>query len=81
MQLLLIESEGVDMRRKSPELMERIRNFIESCYFEVGVSFTTEIGDAVGIARGTAYKYLVAMEERGLISYEDGSAKPSVCGR
>jgi repressor LexA len=64
------------MRQKSPELMERIRDFIESCYFDSGRSpSTTEIGDAVGIARGTAYKYLVAMEERGLISYEDGSAK------
>lgn len=63
------------MKRKNPETMERIRDFIESCFFDRGRSpSTTEIGDAVGIARGTAYKYLVAMDERGLISYEDGNA-------
>ena len=65
----------MDMRSKSPVLMERIRDFVESYYFDSGRSpSTTEIGDAVGIARGTAYKYLVAMSERGLISYEDGNA-------
>jgi len=63
------------MRRKDPELMRRIRDFVESFYFGNGRSpSTTEIGDAVGIARGTAYKYLVAMDERGLITYEDGNA-------
>lgn len=29
------------MRRKSPELMDRIRDFIESCYFESGRSPST----------------------------------------
>lgn len=63
------------MRRKDPELMERIHDFVESFFFDNGRSpSTTEIGDAVGIARATAYKYLVAMDERGLISYEDGNA-------
>lgn len=63
------------MKRKNPETMERIRDFIESCFFDKGRSpSTTEIGDAVGIARGTAYKYLVAMRDKGLISYEDGTA-------
>lgn len=63
------------MKRKNPETMERIRDFIESCFFDKGRSpSTTEIGEAVGIARGTAYKYLVAMRDKGLISYEDGTA-------
>ena len=63
------------MRRKDPVLTGRIYDFVESFYFDNGRSpSTTEIGDAVGIARGTAYKYLVAMDERGLISYEDGNA-------
>lgn len=63
------------MKRKNPETMERIRDFIESCFFDRGRSpSTTEIGEAVGIARGTAYKYLVAMRDKGLISYEDGNA-------
>ena len=61
------------MRHKDPEMMSRIRDFAESYYLTEGHSpSTTEIGDAVGIARGTAYKYLVAMAEQGMISY-DGS--------
>lgn len=59
------------MRHKDPELMNRIRDFAESYYLTEGHSpSTTEIGEAVGIARGTAYKYLVAMNEQGLISYD-----------
>ena len=58
------------MRHKDPELMNRIRDFAEGFYLTEGHSpSTTEIGEAVGIARGTAYKYLVAMDERGMISY------------
>ncbi len=54
------------MRHKDPELMNRIRDFAEGFYLTEGHSpSTTEIGEAVGIARGTAYKYLVAMDERG----------------
>ena len=59
------------MRHKDPGLMERIRDFAESYYLTEGHSpSTTEIGEAVGIARGTAYKYLVAMDERGMVSYD-----------
>ena len=59
------------MRHKDPELMNRIRDFAEGFYLTEGHSpSTTEIGEAVGIARGTAYKYLVAMDERGMISYD-----------
>ena len=61
------------MRHKDPELMNQIRDFAEDYYLTEGHSpSTTEIGEAVGIARGTAYKYLVAMDEQGMISY-DGS--------
>lgn len=59
------------MRYKDPKLMTRIREFAESFYFEKGRSpSTTEIGAAVGIARGTAYRYLVEMNERKIISYD-----------
>jgi len=59
------------MRHKDPELMERIKEFAEGYYLTEGRSpSTTEIGEAVGIARGTAYKYLVAMDERGMVSYD-----------
>lgn len=38
------------MRTKSPELMDRIKNFIEEYYFQNGQSpSTTKIAEAVGI--------------------------------
>lgn len=61
------------MRYKDPELMQRIRDFVDDYFAEEGrFPSTTEIGKAVGVSRGTAYRYLVEMDERGLISY-DGS--------
>ena len=51
--------------------MERIRCFSEEHFFDTGHSpSTTEIAAAVGISRGTAYRYLVEMDERGMISYD-----------
>lgn len=59
------------MRHKAPELMQRIRAFADDYYTEEGCfPSTTEIGKAVGVSRGTAYRYLVEMDERGLISYD-----------
>ena len=61
------------MRSKSRELMERIHDYAEQFYYDYGHSpSTTEIGEAVGVARGTAYKYLVAMNENGMIEYDGG---------
>ncbi len=61
------------MRHKDPKLMQRIRDFADDYYAEEGkFPSTTEIGKVVGVSRGTAYRYLVEMDERGLISY-DGS--------
>ena len=59
------------MRHKSTELMGTIKAFVEEYYKNYRHSpSTTEIADAVGIARGTAYKYLVAMDENGMIRYD-----------
>lgn len=59
------------MRHKSSELMDSIQDFVERYYQTNRHSpSTTEIADAVGIARGTAYKYLVAMNENGMIRYD-----------
>ena len=59
------------MRHKSTELMGTIKSFVEEYYKNYRHSpSTTEIADAVGIARGTAYKYLVAMNENGMIRYD-----------
>ena len=48
--------------------MVTIKAFVEEYYKNYRHSpSTTQIADAVGIARGTAYKYLVAMNENGMI--------------
>ena len=61
------------MRYKNPVLMTRIRDFVDDYFAEEGkFPSTTEIGKAVGVSRGTVYRYLVEMDERGFISY-DGS--------
>lgn len=61
------------MRHKDSELMTRIKAFAEDFYLTEGRSpSTTEIAKAVGIARGTAYRYLVEMDERGMIHYDSG---------
>lgn len=59
------------MRHKSIELMGTIKAFVEEYYMNYRHSpSTTQIADAVGIARGTAYKYLIAMNENGMIRYD-----------
>ena len=61
------------MRQKDPKLMENILDFIRDYYLEHSMMpSTTRIADAMGIARGTAYKYLVAMDEKGMLKYSDG---------
>lgn len=50
--------------------MKQIQDFAEQYYLNEGRSpSTSDIANGVGIARGTAYKYLVAMNEQGLIRY------------
>ena len=59
------------MRSKSIELMNEIKKYIEEYYLQYRQSpSTTKIAEAVGIARGTAYKYLVEMSERNIIEYD-----------
>lgn len=59
------------MRTKSQELMNEIKKYIEGYYLQHRQSpSTTKIAKAVGIARGTAHKYLVEMAEKGMIEYD-----------
>lgn len=59
------------MRSKNIELMNQIKEFAERFYIEEGRSpSTTEIADEVGVSRGTAYRYLVEMAEKGMIEYD-----------
>ncbi len=61
------------MRSKNPELMKKIKTFVESYYREYGRTPSIKpIAEAMGIGRSTAYYYLVEMAERGMITYENG---------
>lgn len=59
------------MRSKNPELMKEITTYV-SDYFRIKRTSPSvnEIAKAVGIAKTTAYRYLVDMNERGMISYD-----------
>lgn len=67
------------MRSKNPTLMKEIKEYIEEYYLQNGHSpSTTKIADAVGIARGTAYKYLVEMNDKGMLEYDGQDIKTDV---
>lgn len=58
------------MRSKNPELMDAICTFVDQYYRENRVSPSiSEIAKGVGVSKATAYRYLVAMNERGMLSY------------
>ena len=59
------------MRSKSPELMKEICTFVSDYYRAKRSSpSVSAIANGVGIAKTTAYRYLVEMNERGMISYD-----------
>ncbi len=72
-----ISRERADkMRYKDPERMKQINTFIGEFYAAHDrTPSTTEIARQFGIARSTAQNYLVAMNERGMLSYSDGVLK------
>ena len=64
------------MRHKDPELMQRISEYIGDVYRERHVTPSTrEIAAAMGISNSSGYKYLVAMDSAGMLSYEKGKIK------
>ena len=61
------------MRSKSLELMLRIKDFIESYYERYSSTPTVrEIAASMKIAVSSAHRYLVAMADRDMVSYENG---------
>ena len=61
------------MRSKSTELMEQISNYIGDYYRQHHSTPTTrEVASAVGLSPAAGYKYLVEMDKRGMLSYENG---------
>ena len=62
------------MRSKDPELMERIRAYAGRFYRDRRACPSVgEIARALGIAKTTAYRYLLEMNERGLLVYDGRS--------
>lgn len=50
------------MRSKNPELMNKICKYAEQYYLQNGHSpSTSNIANAIGISRATAYRYLLAI--------------------
>ena len=61
------------MRSKNPELMKKIREFIDQYYRENRSAPSTQtVGDAVGVTKQTAYRYLLEMSEQGMLEYNGG---------
>ena len=62
------------MRSKDPELMERIRAYAGQFYRDRRACPSVgEIARALGIAKTTAYRYLLEMNERGMLVYDGRS--------
>lgn len=61
------------MRSKNPELMRKIREFVDQYYRENRTAPSTQaVGAAVGVTKQTAYRYLLEMSEQGLLEYNGG---------
>ena len=61
------------MRSKDPELMEKISRYIGDYYRKAHRTPTVRaIADGVGLSKSAVYNYLREMNDRGMISYEDG---------
>lgn len=70
------------MRSKNPVKMKEIQEFAEDFYLSENRSpSTTEIAAAVSISRGTAYRYLVEMNDKGMIEYVGGEIRTPLIDR
>ena len=59
------------MRIKNPEVMQAICSYVDRYYREKHTTpSTSEIAEGVGVSKATSYRYLVAMNERGMLSYD-----------
>lgn len=62
------------MRHKSELLMKEILEYTESFYIKnFRTPYTSEIASFLGISKSTVYKYLVDMDNRGMLSYQKGN--------
>ena len=62
------------MRSKNLEVMNAICTFVDQYYRENHASpSVNEIAKGVGVSKATSYRYLVAMNENGMLSYDGKS--------
>ena len=62
------------MRSKSQKLMNEISAYVDQYYNERHtVPSVNEIAKGIGVAKATAYRYLVAMNDLGMLSYDGPS--------
>ena len=67
------------MRSKNPELMKSIQSYINQyCLESSRTPSVAEIANAVGISKGCAQNYLKEMDEKQMISYQDGELNTRV---
>ncbi len=61
------------MRSKDPELMRKIREFVDRYYRENRTAPSAQtVGEAVGVSKQTAWRYLLELGERGQLEYRGG---------
>lgn len=62
------------IRKRDPEIMKQIVAFVEEYYFEYRRSPSLQkIADTVGISKATAYRYVVEMDDKGMLCYDGKS--------
>ena len=64
------------MQHKNIDLMKQIHTYIGEFYISHDrTPSTTEIARKFGFSRSSAQRYLVAMNDNGMLSYADGKLK------
>lgn len=67
------------MRLKNPELMKNIQSYVNQYCLETSrTPSVSEIANALGISKGCAQNYLKEMDEKQMISYQDGELNTRV---
>ena len=64
------------MRSKNPELMKQIQDFVNQFVLDASrTPSVDEIAKGLSISKGTAHNYLKEMNERQMISYQNGELR------
>ena len=59
------------IRKRDPEIMKQISSFVEEYFFEYHQSPSLQkTATAVGISKATAYRYVVEMDDKGMLDYD-----------